>query len=57
MNNAEKQQVEAFVADSASLVMSMLDATAKAYHINRSCLVEMFTDTMQALEQWKSQED
>ena len=57
MNNAEKKQVEAFVADSASLVMSMLDATAKAYNVKRSCLVEMFNDTMQALEQWKAQED
>lgn len=52
-----KQKIEAFVADSASLVMSMLDVTASAYGVDRSRLVEMFNDTMQALDQWKSQED
>ena len=57
MNNAEKKQVEAFVADSASLVMSMLDATASAYGVERSRLVEMFNDTLWVLEQVRVQED
>lgn len=57
MNNHEMNQAEAFVADIASLVINMLDATAKAYNVKRSRLVEMFNDTMQALEQWKIQED
>ena len=52
-----KQKIEAFVADSASLVMSMLDVTASAYGVDRSRLVEMFNDTLWVLEQVRVQED
>lgn len=52
-----KSKVETFVADSASLVMNLLDATATAYGVERSRLVEMFNDTLNALEQWKIQEE
>ncbi len=41
----------------AEAVLKLLDADAKELHVARPPLVELFIDTLQALEQNKEQED
>lgn len=41
----------------ASMVLEWLDADAKEHKLDRAALVEQFIDTLNALEQIKSQED
>lgn len=52
-----EERIETTITHYASMVLEWLDDDAKHYKIQRSGLVEMFIDTLQALEQWKSQED
>ena len=41
----------------AQMVLEWLDTDARAHHVKRSDLVELFIDTLRALEQYRSQED
>ena len=41
----------------ATMVLEWLDADAKYHEVPRPALVELFTDTINALEQAKEQED
>lgn len=52
-----EERIEKTIANYASMVLEWLDMDAKENKIRRSVLVENFIDTLQALEQWKSQED
>lgn len=51
------ERIETTITHYATMVLEWLDADSKQYRVQRSNLVEMFIDTLQALEQWKSQED
>lgn len=52
-----EERIEKTIVHYASMVLEWLDADSKEYKVRRSNLVDMFIDTLQALEQWKSQED
>ena len=45
------------ISSYASMVLEWLDQDSKIQNIHRGSLVEQFIDTLQALEQWKSQEE
>lgn len=49
--------IEKTISHYATMVLEWLDLDSKQYKVRRSNLVDMFVDTLQALEQWKSQED
>lgn len=51
------ERIEATISHYATMVLEWLDADSKQYKVRRANLVDMFNDTLQALEQWKSQED
>ena len=53
MNSLLRQIIARYV----EMVLEMLDFIAKLHHIARPPLVELFIDTLQALEQNKEQED
>lgn len=53
MNQEINEQIEKY----AALVLDWLDVDAKENNVRRSALVELFIDTLQALEQNKEQED
>lgn len=41
----------------ANKILDVLEVNAKCYNVSRSDLVDMLIDTIQALEQWRSQEN
>lgn len=51
------ERLEKQVTHYASMVLEWLNNDSKQYDVRRSSLVEMFTDTLWALEQVRSQED
>lgn len=51
------ERLEMNVVNYATHVLEWLDIDAKHYKASRPQLVEMFIDTLQALEQNKEQED
>lgn len=51
------KELETTVTHYAAIVLEWLDADAEENKLQRRDLVDMFIDTLQALEQWKSQED
>ena len=50
-------QLEKTIVHYASMVLEWLDIDAKHHQVDRAALVEMFMDTLNALEQNKEQED
>lgn len=52
-----EERLERTITHYASMVLEWLDIDSKQNNVQRAGLVEMFIDTLQALEQWKSQED
>lgn len=53
MNHETSEKIEKY----AAVVLDWLDIDAKEDNVPRSALVELFIDTLQALEQNKEQED
>lgn len=53
MNHEISEQIEKY----AAVVLDWLDIDAKENNVLRPALVELFIDTLQALEQNKEQED
>jgi hypothetical protein len=51
------ERLEMTVVHYATMVLEWLDIDAKHHKASRPQLVEMFIDTLQALEQNRSQED
>ena len=51
------ERLEKQVTHYASMVLEWLDIDSKQHHVQRSSLVEMFVDTLWALEQARGQED
>jgi len=51
------ERLEKNVTHYATMVLEMLDSDAKHHKVRRPQLVDMFIDTLQALEQYKEQED
>lgn len=51
------EHLEQTITHYASMVLEWLDIDAKEHRLQRSALVEQFIDTLQALEQIRSQED
>ena len=52
-----EERIEKTIVHYATMVLEWLDIDAREYKVKRSNLVDMFIDTLQALEQWKSQAD
>lgn len=52
-----EERIEKTIVHYATMVLEWLDTDAREYKVKRANLVDMFNDTLQALEQWKSQED
>jgi hypothetical protein len=50
-------QVESKIVRYASIVLEILDDAANENNVKRAILVDMFVDTLNALEQWKIQEE
>ena len=50
-------QLEKSIMHYAAMVLEWLDMDAKDNHVARPALVELFIDTLNALEQNKEQED
>lgn len=51
------ERLELTVVHYATMVLEWLDTDAKQYNVPRPQLVELFIDTLNALEQYKEQED
>lgn len=51
------ERIDRTITHYAAMVLEWLDIDARQTNMKRSVLVDMFIDTLQALEQWKSQED
>lgn len=51
------EHLEQTITSYAAMVLEWLDIDAREHRLQRSALVEQFIDTLQALEQWKGQED
>ena len=51
------EQLRITIVNYASMVLEWLDIDAKENEVPRPALVEMFIDTLNALEQYKEQED
>lgn len=51
------QQIRERIENYAVRVLNLLDLDAKNHHVARPPLVELFIDTLNALEQNKEQED
>jgi hypothetical protein len=51
------EQLEKSIVNYACMVLEWLDMDAMDYSVPRPALVEMFIDTINALEQAKEQED
>lgn len=49
--------IESAIMHHATAVIEQLDADSKKHNLCRANLVDLFCDTLQALEQWKIQED
>lgn len=49
--------LEKSIAHYAAMILEWLDIDARDYHVERPPLVELFIDTLNALEQNKEQED
>lgn len=51
------ERLERTITSYAAMVLEWLDIDATENNLRRSALVEQFIDTLQALDQWKGQED
>lgn len=51
------EELRIAIVNYASMVLEWLDIDAKENGVPRPALVEMFMDTLNALEQYKEQED